>query len=206
MTVQFAASCCTAAARSSLLHAACGMHPRAAEISCFRFPPTLTPFKRVLPSGTTAHDPRSGETSLYAVANPVPGCSNDAQLASLRQSRPARAPMESSAAHVLATRGCRTACATAPPAEGHYVPRRMAETDNPCIDFASDNLIGLRVGGLFGILAVSCIGVMIPIFSYRSRFSHTYFFVRAFASGEQRSRPALPSHCSAICADCADGM
>ncbi len=67
----------------------------------------------------------------------------------------------------------------------------MTETDNPCIDFASDNLIGLRVGGLFGILAVSCIGVMIPTFSYRARFGHTYFFVRAFASGEQRPSPAL---------------
>ncbi len=66
----------------------------------------------------------------------------------------------------------------------------MAETGNPCIDFASDNLIGLRVGGLFGILAVSCTGVMIPMFSYGARFGHTYFFVRAFASGEQRLRSA----------------
>ena len=70
----------------------------------------------------------------------------------------------------------------------------MAETDNPCIDFASDNLIGLRVGGLFGILAVSCIGVMIPMFSYRSRWSHTYFFVRAFASGEHCLCTALLGH------------
>ena len=70
------------------------------------------------------------------------------------------------------------------------MPRRMSANavtvDNPCIDFAENDLIGLRVGGLFAILAVSTLGVMIPMFSYRSQFSTTFFFIRAFASGELR--------------------
>ena len=62
--------------------------------------------------------------------------------------------------------------------------RMSLAIDNPCIDFAGDDLIGLRVGAIFAILGVSFLGVMIPMFSYRSRFSTTYFFIRAFASGE----------------------
>ena len=61
--------------------------------------------------------------------------------------------------------------------------------DDPCRDFAGDGDLGLRIGAIFAILGVSLIGVMIPMFSYRSRFSTTYFYVRAFASGELLPHP-----------------
>jgi len=70
------------------------------------------------------------------------------------------------------------------------VPGRMSlAVDNPCRDFASEGDLGLRIGAIFAILGVSTIGVLIPLFSYRSRFSTTYFFIRAFASGASPLRP-----------------
>ena len=36
-----------------------------------------------------------------------------------------------------------------------------------CLAPADTGLLGLRVGGLFGILAVSTIGIAIPYFAYR---------------------------------------
>ena len=45
------------------------------------------------------------------------------------------------------------------------------------------NLLGLRLGGLFGILALSALGVTIPFFAYTAKFETLFFFLRAFASG-----------------------
>ncbi|KAK9865177.1 hypothetical protein WJX84_007285 [Apatococcus fuscideae] len=47
----------------------------------------------------------------------------------------------------------------------------------------SEDLLGLRLGGLFGILAVSTIGVSIPFFTYTAKLETLFFFLRAFASG-----------------------
>lgn len=47
----------------------------------------------------------------------------------------------------------------------------------------TSDLLGLRLGGLFGILAVSTIGLCIPFFCYSSRLETLFFFIRAFASG-----------------------
>ncbi|KAL3145570.1 low-affinity Zn(2+) transporter zrt2 [Trebouxia sp. C0010 RCD-2024] len=44
-------------------------------------------------------------------------------------------------------------------------------------------LVGLRVGALFGILAVSSIGVFLPFFTYTAKLNKAYFLVRAFAGG-----------------------
>ncbi len=48
---------------------------------------------------------------------------------------------------------------------------------------ASGSLIGLRVGGLFGILAVSTIGVFIPLIASSQRFDGVFFVLRAAAAG-----------------------
>ena len=54
-----------------------------------------------------------------------------------------------------------------------------------CADYApaSGSLLGLRLGSVFGILGVSCLGVLIPLFTYRAERSTIYFFLRAFAGG-----------------------
>lgn len=56
------------------------------------------------------------------------------------------------------------------------------------LNCGSDNsfyepLVGLRLGALFGILAVSSIGVFLPLFTYTAKLNRAYFLVRAFAAG-----------------------
>ncbi|KAK9812115.1 hypothetical protein WJX73_008188 [Symbiochloris irregularis] len=52
-----------------------------------------------------------------------------------------------------------------------------------CYAPGDTGLLGLRLGGLFGILAVSTIGVAIPYFAYSAKLHSTFFLLRAFAAG-----------------------
>ena len=52
-----------------------------------------------------------------------------------------------------------------------------------CDGPGAQGLLGLRLGGLFGILLVSTIGVFIPFFTYKAKFNSLYFLLRAFAAG-----------------------
>ncbi|DBA87606.1 TPA: hypothetical protein ACH3X1_004629 [Trebouxia sp. C0004] len=52
-----------------------------------------------------------------------------------------------------------------------------------CFAPGDQGLLGLRLGGLFGILVVSTIGVFIPFFTYKAKLTSVYFLVRAFAAG-----------------------
>lgn len=56
-------------------------------------------------------------------------------------------------------------------------------SDTDCYAPAANDLLGLRIGGLFGILAVSTIGVSIPYFTYTAKLGKVYFILRAFAAG-----------------------
>ncbi|KAL3134351.1 low-affinity Zn(2+) transporter zrt2 [Trebouxia sp. C0009 RCD-2024] len=55
--------------------------------------------------------------------------------------------------------------------------------ENPCYAPGDPGLLGLRLGGLFGILAVSTIGVAIPFFTYKAKLNSVFCLVRAFAAG-----------------------
>ncbi|KAL0038478.1 hypothetical protein WJX77_007782 [Trebouxia sp. C0004] len=52
-----------------------------------------------------------------------------------------------------------------------------------CFAPGDEGLLGLRLGGLFGILVVSTIGVFIPFFTYKAKLASVYFLLRAFAAG-----------------------
>lgn len=55
--------------------------------------------------------------------------------------------------------------------------------EDPCFAPGDTGLLNLRIGGLFGILAVSTIGVLIPFFTYKAQFHSFFLLVRAFAAG-----------------------
>jgi len=52
-----------------------------------------------------------------------------------------------------------------------------------CISPGGEGLLGLRIGGMFGILVCSAIGVMIPYFAYSAKLNSLFFLLRAFAAG-----------------------
>lgn len=52
-----------------------------------------------------------------------------------------------------------------------------------CFAPGAEGMLGLRIGGLFGILACSAIGVLIPYFTYTAKLNSLFFVLRAFASG-----------------------
>ena len=52
-----------------------------------------------------------------------------------------------------------------------------------CFSPGDPGLLGLRIGALFGILAVSAVGVMIPYFTYTAKLHSVFFLLRAFAAG-----------------------
>ncbi|DBA78801.1 TPA: hypothetical protein ACH3X1_008697 [Trebouxia sp. C0004] len=52
-----------------------------------------------------------------------------------------------------------------------------------CFAAGDQGLLGLRLGGLFGILVISTIGVFIPFFTYKAKLTSVYFLLRAFAAG-----------------------
>ena len=52
-----------------------------------------------------------------------------------------------------------------------------------CFAPGDQGLLGLRLGGLFGILAVSTIGVIIPALTYKAKLDSVFFILRAFAAG-----------------------
>ncbi|KAL0040876.1 hypothetical protein WJX79_008214 [Trebouxia sp. C0005] len=52
-----------------------------------------------------------------------------------------------------------------------------------CFAPGDQGLLGLRLGGLFGILLVSTAGVFIPFFTYKAKLNSLYFLLRAFAAG-----------------------
>ncbi len=59
---------------------------------------------------------------------------------------------------------------------------KMSDCSSQAADTGS--LLGTRVGGLFGILAVSVIGVFIPLIAAQSqRVTGAFFVVRALAAG-----------------------
>ena len=53
----------------------------------------------------------------------------------------------------------------------------------PCYAPGDSGLLGLRLGGLFGILAISTIGVAIPFYTNTPKNNSVFFLVRAFAAG-----------------------
>jgi len=52
-----------------------------------------------------------------------------------------------------------------------------------CFAPGDQGLLGLRLGGLFGILLASTAGVFIPFFTYKAKLNSVYFLLRAFAAG-----------------------
>lgn len=58
-----------------------------------------------------------------------------------------------------------------------------ATEDTSCYAPADQGLLGLRLAGLFGILAVSTIGVIIPALTYKAKLDSVFFVLRAFAAG-----------------------
>ena len=52
-----------------------------------------------------------------------------------------------------------------------------------CFAPGDQGLLGLRLGGLFGVLAFSTLGVVIPFFAYKTRLRPLFFLIRAFAAG-----------------------
>lgn len=52
-----------------------------------------------------------------------------------------------------------------------------------CFAPGDPGLLGLRLGGLFGILLISTAGVFIPFFTYKAKLNSVYFLLRAFAAG-----------------------
>ena len=56
---------------------------------------------------------------------------------------------------------------------------------DPCASTAaaSDHLLGLRIGALFAILGVSCIGVALPYLADTPKLGPTFFVLRAVAGG-----------------------
>lgn len=60
----------------------------------------------------------------------------------------------------------------------------MASQDLACISAGTKDFLGLKVGGLFAILAASAIAVAIPSYTYNiQRLQPFYFVLRAFAAG-----------------------
>ena len=55
--------------------------------------------------------------------------------------------------------------------------------DPACFAAGAQGLLGLRLGGLFGILICSAIGVTIPAFTFKANLHSVYFVLRAFAAG-----------------------
>lgn len=55
--------------------------------------------------------------------------------------------------------------------------------DAACFAPGAQGLLGLRLGGLFGILVCSTIGISIPAFTYKAKLESVYFVLRAFAAG-----------------------
>ena len=56
-----------------------------------------------------------------------------------------------------------------------------AELD--CYSPGDPSLLGLRLGGLFGVLVFSAIGIFIPFFTYKAKLNSLFFLLRAFAAG-----------------------
>lgn len=52
-----------------------------------------------------------------------------------------------------------------------------------CYAPGEQGLLGLRLGGLFGILVVSIFGVCLPAFTYKAKLESVFFVMRAFAAG-----------------------
>ena len=52
-----------------------------------------------------------------------------------------------------------------------------------CFAPGDQGLLGLRLGGLFGILFCSALGVLTPFFTYNQKLNSLYFLLRAFAAG-----------------------
>ena len=52
-----------------------------------------------------------------------------------------------------------------------------------CFSPGDHGLLGLRIGALFGILAVSTVGISIPYFAYTVKLNSLFFVLRAFAAG-----------------------
>ena len=52
-----------------------------------------------------------------------------------------------------------------------------------CYAPGDSGLLGLRLGGLFGILVLSTVGVSLPAFTYKAKSDSAFFVLRAFAAG-----------------------
>ena len=61
----------------------------------------------------------------------------------------------------------------------------MSDTNGACFEpgAGTNSLLGLRIGGLFGILVCSSIGVAIPFVVNVEKRSSLFFLLRAFAGG-----------------------
>ena len=58
-----------------------------------------------------------------------------------------------------------------------------AEPEAPCYVPGDQGLLGLRLGGLFGLLFISTLCVAIPAFTYKAKLDSYFFVLRAFAAG-----------------------
>ena len=69
----------------------------------------------------------------------------------------------------------------------------------------SNEMLGLRLGGIFGILLVSSLGIALPYFTNFARFSTLIFMMKAFAGGVVLATgttccslpPSTSTHCHA---------
>lgn len=61
-----------------------------------------------------------------------------------------------------------------------------------CLAPGANGLLGLRLGALFGILAVSTIGIAIPYFTYTVKLGNIFFLLRAFAAGVVLTTGSVP--------------
>jgi hypothetical protein len=86
-----------------------------------------------------------------------------------------------------------------------YSASAPAPVEDPCATDAapSDHLLGLRIGALFAILFVSCIGVAVPYVAQSPRPGPTFFVLRAVAGGvvliTGEALACMHASCAAAC-------
>ncbi|KAL3135230.1 low-affinity Zn(2+) transporter zrt2 [Trebouxia sp. C0009 RCD-2024] len=60
---------------------------------------------------------------------------------------------------------------------------RSASPEPDCFSPGGQGLLRLRLGGLFGILVLSAVGIFIPFLTHKRKLKSLFFLLRAFAAG-----------------------
>jgi len=69
-------------------------------------------------------------------------------------------------------------------ADGSPTNLAIAASPTPdCFSPGGQGLLGLRLGGLFGILVFSTVGIFVPFFAYKAKLNSLFFLLRGFAAG-----------------------